>query len=369
MLTIYRRHTPDCSFFGKSRNAKGSKGCKSTCPIWVQGTLRGEYIRRSLDLRSWEAASDLVRGWEAAGTIGVVKPEIPTFKEAVQKFFDDAEARKLSSSTISKQKNVLEKRLVPWCEKHGVRLLKYLDVDAVRRFRATWPDAPITAQRNLERLRNFFRFCMDAKWIESNPAKAVKPPKVTAAPTMPFEPEEFKKLLEACDEFSTKGIYRAGNRTRLKAMLLLLRYSGLRIRDAATLERARVKGGKLFLYTQKTGTPVWLPLPKIVTEALADAPNVNEKYFFWSGNGDPKTTVADWQRSFRRLLETADLEGHFHMLRDTFAVELLKKGVGLETVSILLGHSSLTITERHYRPWVKSLQDKLEKEVASAWAP
>ena len=55
------------------------------------------------------------------------------------------------------------------------------------------------------------------------------------------------------------------------------------------------------------------------------------------------------------------------MLRDTFAVELLKKGVSLETVSILLGHSSVRITERHYRPWVKTLQDNLEKEVARAW--
>lgn len=368
MLTIYRRHTPDCIFFGKSRNAKGAKGCKSACPIWVQGTLRGEPIRRSLDLRSWEAASDLVRAWEASGTIGVVKPDIPTVKEAVRKFFEDAAARKLSSSTISKQKNVLEKRLLPWCEAHGCRLLKNLDVDAVRRFRATWPDAPITAQRNLERLRNFFRFCQESRWIDSNPAKAVRPPKVVASPTLPFEPEDFEKLLEACDEFSTRGVYREGNRTRLKAMLLLLRHSGLRIRDTATLERSRIKAGKLFLYQQKTGTPVWLPLPKIVLDALDAAPNVNEKFFFWSGNGDPKTTVADWQRSFRRLCEVAEIEGHFHMLRDTFAVELLKKGVPLETVSILLGHSSIKITERHYRPWVRSLQLNLEAAVRKTWA-
>jgi integrase/recombinase XerD len=92
--------------------------------------------------------------------------------------------------------------------------------------------------------------------------------------------------------------------------------------SSATRRRSsadRITDGKLFLYTQKTGTPVWLPLPNIVTEALAEAPNVNERYFFWSGKGDPKSTVADWQRSFRRLLETSEIEGHFHMLRDTFA--------------------------------------------------
>ena len=43
--------------------------------------------------------------------------------------------------------------------------------------------------------------------------------------------------------------------------MLLLRHSGLRIQDAACLERARLNDDKLFLYTQKTGTPVYCPLP------------------------------------------------------------------------------------------------------------
>jgi hypothetical protein len=38
-------------------------------------------------------------------------------------------------------------------------------------------------------------------------------------------------------------------------MVLLLRYSGLRIQDAACLERARLEGDKLILYQQKTGNP------------------------------------------------------------------------------------------------------------------
>jgi hypothetical protein len=84
----------------------------------------------ALNLRSWEAASDLIRGWDASGRIGVVKPEVPTVREAVDKVFADAQARHLSSSTISKQRNVLEKRLMPWCDSHGTSLLKNLDVDA-----------------------------------------------------------------------------------------------------------------------------------------------------------------------------------------------------------------------------------------------
>ena len=49
-------------------------------------------------------------------------------------------------------------------------------------------------------------------------------------------------------------------------------------------------------------------------------------------------------------------------------MELLLVGVPLETVSILLGHSSIKVTEKHYKPWVKTLQAKLEEEVKKAWA-
>jgi integrase len=48
-------------------------------------------------------------------------------------------------------------------------------------------------------------------------------------------------------------------------------------------------------------------------------------------------------------------------------VELLQAGVSIETVSVLLGHSSIRVTERHYAPWVKSRQDKLEREVRKIW--
>lgn len=55
------------------------------------------------------------------------------------------------------------------------------------------------------------------------------------------------------------------------------------------------------------------------------------------------------------------------MFRDTFAVELLKRGVPIETVSMLLGHASIRVTEKHYKPWVKTLQDKLEADAMKGW--
>jgi hypothetical protein len=48
-------------------------------------------------------------------------------------------------------------------------------------------------------------------------------------------------------------------------------------------------------------------------------------------------------------------------------VELRLAGVPIERVSVLLGHSSVRVTEKHYNPWVRSRQERLEADVASVW--
>ena len=55
------------------------------------------------------------------------------------------------------------------------------------------------------------------------------------------------------------------------------------------------------------------------------------------------------------------------MFRDTFAVELLNKGVPIDRVSLLLGHSSVKVTEKHYAPFVKERQQQLENYARMAW--
>jgi len=312
-----------------------------------------------------------VRSWEASGQIGVVRAEIPTVKEAVSKYLLDGKARNLNAESVKKMRDAVERLFLSFCTANGYRLLKQLGVDEIREFRNSLVKkyAASSTQTRLEYVRGFLRFCQHSGWITANPALAVKAPKSDSSPTLPFEEAEVGRMLEAADSFTAKGNFGAGNRKRVRAMILLLRYSGLRISDAATLERSRLNGTKLFLYTQKTGVPVWIPLPQHVVDALKESPSENDKNFFWNGRCLRTSAVKIWETTFRTVFEKAGVEhAHIHRFRDTFAVRLLEKGVSIETISVLLGHSSLGITLKHYRPWVKSLQDKLEREVLSAWA-
>jgi site-specific recombinase XerD len=103
----------------------------------------------------------------------------------------------------------------------------------------------------LEYLRSFFRFCQDSGWVDRNPAMAVKSSKVEQNPTMPFSDDEVERVLVAARALTGFGRYGR----QIEPMVLLLRYSGLRIQDAACLERARLVDDKLFLYQQKPGRP------------------------------------------------------------------------------------------------------------------
>ena len=61
-------------------------------------------------------------------------------------------------------------------------------------------------------------------------------------------------------------------------------------------------------------------------------------------------------------------DGDSHRLRDTFGVDLLSRGISIETVSRLLGHTSIRTTQKHNAPFVKSPQDALEAAVKMAWS-
>ena len=95
---------------------------------------------------------------------------------------------------------------------------------------------------------------------------------------------------------------------------------------------------------------------------------MTDAHFFWNGRDKLGAIVGSWRKRLARLFELAEVpKGHAHRFRDTFAVELRLAGVPIERVSVLLGHQSVRITERHYSPWVRARQEQLEQDLKRAW--
>jgi integrase/recombinase XerD len=254
----------------------------------------------------------------------------------------------------------LFRQLGAFSETNGLVFLSDLDLEWTRKFRESWPNRNMAARKKLEALRSFLGFALEAGWIKENYATKIKLPKITDPPVLPFTPEQMKSIIGAIPKYPKVG------RVRIKALVLLLRYTGLRLTDAVTLSRQKITDGKLLLRTSKTGTVIYCPLPTVLLDALTECPA--GQYPFWSGTSKPKAAVGDWQRALKRLFKLAGVpDGHAHRFRHSFSVDLLTVGVPMEQVSTLLGHSSIRITERHYAGWDKARQAQLEESAKKIW--
>lgn len=348
MLNLSRRHS--ATKCGKTKR----RDC--TCPIWVSGSLHGKPVRKTLGVRNWDAAQRIVRDWEAR-----IDGDSLSVKDGFERFLADCTARNLGEASLGKYR-LLEKEMIA---QFSARPVDGISIEDLSEYRESWKLSPISARKKIERLRTFFKFAIERGWTEKSPAILLRHPRSQQSPTLPVSDEDIQKLIEATERYASKGIYRDRTGQRIRAFLLVLRYSGVRIRDCVTLKKSSVKNGRLFLYSAKTGVPVHVPLPDFVVKELEAVGNGGE-YFFWSGMGNPKSGVADWQRSLGRLGKLAGVKFHAHQLRDSFAVKLLENGVPLESVAALLGNS-VKVCEKHYSPWVKVRQDRLEEAVRRAF--
>jgi integrase len=327
------------------------------CKIYEEYRVNGKRFRRTLKTTNWQKALADARKKELDGFKSPAKS--PTIEQACDKYLEDAKARELRDSTLYKFR-LLFKRLQDFARDKGLVYVSDFDLDKLRDFRSSWPNKNESARVKLGNLRAFFRFCVKSKWVQENYALDLKPPKVIDPKIEPLEREEFEKILKACDKRKNKLI--------LRAMILVLRYTGLRIRDVVTLRRDTVRNGRILLRTAKTGTDVYCPLPPQAVEALA-AVSTPGKFYFWSGTSKPKSAVGDYQRSLAKVFDLAEVPRAYpHLFRHTFATDLLGRGVSIQTVAVLLGHSSTKITERRYSHWIKSRQENLEAEVKKSWA-
>jgi integrase/recombinase XerD len=368
VVTIFVRHSADCKY----KDDEIWKRCR--CRKHLRWSYDHRQYRQSADTRSWEEAEKVKRRIEesyASGGKAATREKTPkTIKSCVESFIVAKESQKITGCVVDKYRRELG-RLETFLASRGITFPDQIGLDDLYAFRNTWDamyQSTLTQQKAQERLRGFLRYLHEAGHMDRLPR--LSPIQVDKAPTLPLTDKQYQALLNAIPQ-TFKNPKQA---QKMRALVRLMRHSGLAIQDAVTLERGLIIHDKkkelyrIVTARQKTGTDVSVAIPEEIAEELLAVLNGNPRYVFWTGKGRGETIAKYWQKQFRKMRVNSGLPNlHSHQLRDTFAVGLLEKGVSIQDVSKLLGHTSIKTTEKHYAPWVKGRQDRLDDLVTATW--
>ncbi len=203
--------------------------------------------------------------------------------------------------------------------------------------------------RFLSCIRRFYRYCLQERFIESDPTLKIDSPKLGQSLPHSLTETEIDSLLEAPDSDSSLGL-------RDKAMLELMYSSGLRVSELVELELSQLslrqgvvriigKGNKERLVP--VGEEALDALENYLKHGRAEhCTHSSEDTVFLSLRGVRMTRQTFWHR-VKIYARVAGIHKHLspHTLRHAFATHLLNHGADLRTLQMLLGHSDLSTTQ------------------------
>jgi len=304
-----------------------------------------------MDTTNWARARRRADKIEEEVSSGRVRKSIA---DAAAAFLSD---RQIEDSTSRKYRRIM-RRLTEFTAREGLEAVDRITLSNLDAYRCGRSLNALSWSKELQLLRTFFSFCVKRKWCEENPAKDMRMPSdPKPRPREPYTQQEITSILAACGTFG-RGAY---ERLRAQAMILLLRRYGLRVSDVVTLERDRVRDGRIFVHAMKNGAALWLPLWPDVKAALEILPAPHDapadcKYFFWTGSGFRESVIKVACRTLRAVFRKSGVKNATsHRFRHTLATELLVHGGSIEDVANILGDSP-AIIRKHYAKWSVAYQ-------------
>jgi integrase/recombinase XerC len=207
--------------------------------------------------------------------------------------------------------------------------------------------------RGLSVVRNFFRWCERNGRLTNQAIQAVRSPRLPHSIPKPLSPTDAKDVIDMARTANITDAPWIGLRDA--ALFTLLYGCGLRISEALGLTRGQIEGVvESLLVDGKGGKQRMVPVLPIVQESIAAyisaCPyplSIDAKVFRGARGGPLNPGVAQVRmRMARRALGLSDTATP-HALRHSFATHLLAGGGDLRAIQELLGHASLSTTQRY----------------------
>jgi integrase/recombinase XerC len=225
-----------------------------------------------------------------------------------------------------------------------------------------------TIARKLSAIRSFFVFLERQGYIQENPAAEVGTPKLERAIAEHLTVDDVFRLLEAPEKQPPMGI-------RDLAILEVLYSSGIRVSELEGLNVGDVDfGERLVKVTGKGNKERIVPIGRQALRALRGYLEATEEIRRRTPMGPTKPplfvntrggrlTARSIARIMKRYARASRLgpETSPHSLRHAFATHLLDGGADLRAVQELLGHESLTTTQRYTHVSLDRLMEVYDK--------
>ena len=196
--------------------------------------------------------------------------------------------------------------------------------------------APGTIHTYSQVLSTLFNNAIRQRQLERNPIRDLE---ISERPPRPESEREFLTLEEV--QRLTKT--RCGN-DEVKRAFLFSCFTGLRLSDIETLTpqmiRSTATGLEVEMRQQKTQRMVYIPVSSNAASFLPENYKARKRIFIMPSRNEVNGNIRRWTKK-------AEISKHitFHCSRHTYATLLLTYGADIYTVSKLMGHSSVEITQ------------------------